>query len=142
MEEEVPAEATLPGYHMYYCSKPGGRGGVALYSKKMPYNIENDIGDDEMDEEGRIITAEYSKFYLVCVYVPNAGRKLVNLERRLRWNKMFEQHVNKLKAIKPVVIVGDMNVAHNEIGNNNLNKEKTFIFFFWEKFLLISSSSF
>lgn len=117
----MPSEAKIPGYHMYWCSKPGGRGGVALYSKKMPYNIENNIGDDEMDEEGRIITAEYSKFYLVGVYVPNAGRKLVNLDRRLRWNKMFEQHVNKLKAIKPVAIVGDMNVAHNEIGKN-LNK--------------------
>lgn len=69
MEEEVPAEAKLPGYHMYCCSKPGGRGGVALLSKKMPYNIEKDIGDAEMDEEGRIITADYSKFYLVCVFI-------------------------------------------------------------------------
>lgn len=67
----------------------------------MPYNVDKFLGDAEMDEEGRIITAEYSKFYLVCVYVPNAGRKLVNLDRRLRWNKLFEKHVNDLKAKKP-----------------------------------------
>lgn len=82
----------------------------------MPYSVEKNLNDEEMDEEGRIITAEYSKFYLVCVYVPNAGRKLVNLDRRLRWNKLFENHVTTLKAQKPVVICGDMNVAHEEIG--------------------------
>lgn len=82
----------------------------------MPYNVEENLNDEEMDEEGRIITAEYSKFYLICVYVPNAGRKLVNLDRRLRWNKLFEAHVEALKAKKPVVICGDMNVAHEEIG--------------------------
>ncbi|XP_031617535.1 recombination repair protein 1 [Contarinia nasturtii] len=115
LEEEVPAEAKLKGYHPYWCSTPGGRGGVAILSKMMPYHVDNNIGDEEMDEEGRIITAEYSKFILVCVYVPNAGRKLVNLERRMRWNTLFENHVNKLKAKKPVIICGDMNVAHEEI---------------------------
>lgn len=95
---------------------PGGRGGVAILSKQMPYNVEKNIGDEEMDEEGRIITAEYAKFFLVCVYVPNAGRKLINLDRRLRWNKMFEDHLTELKAKKPVIICGDMNVAHEEIG--------------------------
>lgn len=116
LEEEVPDKAKLKGYHPYWCSTPGGRGGVAILSKMMPYNVEKNIGDEEMDEEGRIITAEYSKFFLVCVYVPNAGRQLVNLDRRLRWNKMFEQHVTKLKEKKPVIICGDMNVAHEEIG--------------------------
>lgn len=119
MEDEVPDGAKLHGYHPYWCSTPGGRGGVAILSKQMPYHIEKNLGDAEMDEEGRIITAEYSKFFLICVYVPNAGRGLVNMERRLRWNKLFEEHVNKLKAKKPVVIVGDMNVAHSEIGNLN-----------------------
>lgn len=82
----------------------------------MPYNVEENLDNTEMDEEGRIITAEYSKFYLVCVYVPNAGKKLVNLDRRLRWNKLFDAHVTALKEKKPVVICGDMNVAHEEIG--------------------------
>lgn len=112
----MPEEAKLKGYHPYWCSTSGGRGGVAILSKVMPYNVENNLGDEEMDEEGRIITADYSKFYLVCVYVPNAGRGLVNLDRRLRWNKMFEEHVAKLKEKKPVIICGDMNVAHEEIG--------------------------
>lgn len=89
---------------------------MALLTRKMPYNVDFNLGDAEMDEEGRIITADYTKFFLVCVYVPNAGRKLVNLERRLRWNKLFEDHVKKLKERKPVIICGDMNVAHNEIG--------------------------
>ena len=77
MEEEVPEEVKLKGYHPYWCSTPGGRGGVAILSKFMPYNVDKHLGDAEMDEEGRIITAEYSKYYLVCVYVPNAGDKLV-----------------------------------------------------------------
>lgn len=82
----------------------------------MPHNVEHGIGDADMDEEGRIITAEYEKFYLVCVYVPNAGNKLVTLPKRLRWNKLFEAHLKKLNAKKPVIICGDMNVAHTEIG--------------------------
>lgn len=112
----MPEEAKLHGYHPYWCSTPGGRGGVAILSKPMPYSIQNNIGDEQMDDEGRIITAEYSKFFLVCVYVPNAGRELKNMDRRMRWNKLFENHVNNLKARKPVIIIGDMNVAHNEIG--------------------------
>lgn len=115
-EDQVPDEMKLKDYHPYWCSTEGGRGGVALLSRKMPYNVDFNIGDAEMDEEGRIITADYTKFYLVCVYVPNAGRRLVNLERRLRWNKLFEAHVNKLKQSKPVIICGDMNVSHHEIG--------------------------
>lgn len=91
-------------------------GGVAILSKHMPYSVEQNLDDEEMDKEGRIITAEYSKFYLVCVYVPNAGSKLVNLDRRLRWNQLFDEHITELKAKKPVIICGDMNVAHEEIG--------------------------
>lgn len=114
--DEVPKEMNLNGYHPYYFSKPGGRGGVALYTKTMPYNVEYGLNDEEMDDEGRIITAEFEKFYLINVYVPNAGRKLVTMPRRLRWNQMFEQHVQKLDEKKPVIICGDMNVAHGEIG--------------------------
>lgn len=116
LTDQIPDEAKLEGYHPYWFSTPGGRGGVAIYSKIMPYNVENGLGDPEMDEEGRIITAEYEKFYLICVYVPNAGRKLATMPRRLKWNKMFEEHVQKLDKKKPVIICGDMNVAHQEIG--------------------------
>lgn len=112
----MPDKAKLKGYHPYWCSTPGGRGGVCILAKNMPLDVETNIGNEEMDEEGRIITAEYCKFYLICVYVPNAGRKLVNLDRRLHWNKLFEEYVTKLKKLKPVIICGDMNVAHEEIG--------------------------
>lgn len=122
LEHQVPQQMRLKDYHPYWCSTPGGHGGVALLTRKMPYNVDINLGDAEMDEEGRIITADYTKFYLVCVYVPNAARGLVNLDRRLRWNKLFEAHVNKLKQSKPVIICGDMNVAHNEIGKFLINR--------------------
>lgn len=83
----------------------------------MPYNVEYGLGDKDLDGEGRLITAEYSKFFLVCVYVPNSGRKLVTLPKRMRWNKLFMEHLEKLNAIKPVIVCGDMNVSHLEIGN-------------------------
>lgn len=79
-------------------------------SKQMPCTVEKDFSID------RIITVEYSKFYLVCAHAPNAGPGLINLDRRLRWNKLFEAHVTALKEKKPVIICGDMSVAHKEIG--------------------------
>lgn len=112
----MPEQAKLKNYHPYWFSKPGGRGGVAILSKTLAHHVEYGLGDEELDYEGRIITAEFEKFYLICVYVPNAGQKLVTLPRRLRWNKMFENHVAKLNQMKPVIICGDMNVAHTEIG--------------------------
>lgn len=124
----MPEAAKLAGYHPYWCSTEGGRGGVAILSKNMPYHIEKNIGDEEMDEEGRIITADYSKYYVVSVYVPNAGRKLVNMERRMRWNQLFDRHINKLKEKKPVIICGDMNVAHEEIGKHHFFIQFLFCF--------------
>ena len=74
----IPEQARVPGYHLYWLCKPGGRNGVAIYSKKMPLNVDYGIGNEELDDESRIMTAEYEKFYLICVYVPNAGQKLNN----------------------------------------------------------------
>ncbi|CAD7085456.1 unnamed protein product [Hermetia illucens] len=123
--DDIPDEARLPGYHPYWLCKPGGHAGVAIYSKIMPINVEYGLGDEEQDDDGRLLTAEYEKFFLVCVYVPNAGRKLVTLPKRLRWNKLFEAFIQKLNAKKPVIICGDMNVAHNEIdlANPKTNKK-------------------
>lgn len=90
----------------------------------MPYNVEYGINDNEQDQEGRVITAEYVKFFLICVYVPNAGRKLVNLQKRLKWNKLFEKYLVSLSKKKPVIVCGDMNVAHNEIGKKRIQKQK------------------
>lgn len=124
-EDKLPdAAKNIKGYHPYWLCKPGGHAGIAIYSKVMPYNVEYGIGDAEQDEDGRILTAEYEKFFLVCTYVPNAGRKLVTLDKRLRWNKLFEAHVRKLDAQKPVIVAGDMNVAHAEIDLTNPKTNK------------------
>jgi AP endonuclease 1 len=114
-EDALPAEAKIKGYHPYWLAKPGGRGGVAIYSKLMPYSITEGLDDEELDDEGRLLTAEYEKYYLVCAYVVNSGRKLVTLDKRMRWDKKFQAYVKKLDAKKPVIVCGDMNVSHLEI---------------------------
>lgn len=114
-EDQLPEAAKAKGYHTYWHCKPGGRDGVALYSKTMPYDVKYGMGSDEMDAEARMITAEYSRFYLICVYVPNAGRGLVNLQKRMRWDELFRKYVKQLDAKKPVIVCGDMNVAHEAI---------------------------
>lgn len=114
-KEKLPDEARIPGYHPYWLCNKGGYAGVAIYSKIMPINVEYGIGDKEQDENGRIITAEYEKFFLVCVYVPNSGRGLVTLDKRLRWNTLFKDFISNLNSKKPVIIAGDMNVSHQEI---------------------------
>ncbi|XP_052866734.1 recombination repair protein 1 [Anopheles cruzii] len=115
-EDQLPDEARhIPGYHPYWLCKPGGYAGVAIYSRKMPIYVTYGLGDDEQDQDGRLLTAEYEKFYLVCVYVPNAGNKLVTLPKRMRWDEKFHQYLQELDRKKPVILCGDMNVAHEEI---------------------------
>ncbi|CAD7012758.1 unnamed protein product [Ceratitis capitata] len=114
--DQMPDEvARIPGYHPYWLCMPGGYAGVAIYSKIMPINVEYGIGNEEFDAVGRMITAEYEKFFLINVYVPNSGRKLVNLEARMRWEKLFQEYAKRLDAKKPLVICGDMNVSHQAI---------------------------
>ncbi|XP_055546263.1 DNA-(apurinic or apyrimidinic site) endonuclease [Wyeomyia smithii] len=125
-EDQLPEEARhIKGYHPYWLCKPGGYAGVAIYSKKMPINVAYGLGDEEQDADGRLLTAEYEKFYLVCVYVPNAGRKLVTLPKRMRWDEKFHKYLQELDAKKPVIVCGDMNVAHEEIdlANPKTNKK-------------------
>ncbi|XP_053694722.1 recombination repair protein 1 [Sabethes cyaneus] len=125
-EDQLPEEARhIKGYHPYWLCKPGGYAGVAIYSKKMPINVAYGLGDDEQDADGRLLTAEYEKFYLVCVYVPNAGRKLVTLPKRMRWDEKFHKYLHELDSKKPVILCGDMNVAHEEIdlANPKTNKK-------------------
>lgn len=86
----------------------------------MPHNVE--YGLEQKDEkDGRVITAEYLKYFVVCVYVPNAGRKLVNLAERLKWDTVFQDHIVRLNERKPVIVCGDMNVSHTEIGRSNVS---------------------
>jgi exodeoxyribonuclease-3 len=92
-----------------------GYSGTAILSKKKPVNIQNDMGVKIHDQEGRVIAAEYDKFYLVTVYVPNSGRGLVRLEYRKNWDTDFRKYLANLGKHKPVIVCGDLNVAHQPI---------------------------
>ena len=111
------------GYISYYNDAiKKGYSGVAIYTKKEPLNVIYGMGIEEHDQEGRMITLEYDKFYFVAVYTPNSKRGLERLDYRQVWEDAFRDYVGKLKEKKPVVICGDLNVAHNEI---DLKNDKT-----------------
>ncbi|KAG5336610.1 RRP1 protein, partial [Acromyrmex charruanus] len=117
---KMPDEVKLPGYHHYFLdSKKPGYCGVALFSKEKPISVKYGLNDSTFDTEGRIITVEFPEFFVINVYVPNAGQKLVTLPKRLEWNKLFKKHIEELDQKKPVIICGDMNVAHQEIDLKN-----------------------
>jgi exodeoxyribonuclease-3 len=118
----------LKGYYQHFnFSIKRGYSGTAIFSKIKPINWTDGIGIKEHDNEGRVITAEFEKFYLVNAYVPNSGRKLVNLNYRQKWDKDFLNYLITLDKIKPVILCGDLNVAHQEIdlANPKSNKNKT-----------------
>lgn len=96
-----------------------GYSGTALFSKEMPISVINGIDRNEHDQEGRVITAEYDKFYLVNVYTPNSQRELARLNYRMQWEQDFKVYLKDLDSRKPVIICGDLNVAHNEIDLKN-----------------------
>ncbi|MBN4051893.1 exodeoxyribonuclease III [Cytophagaceae bacterium AH-315-L13] len=104
-----------------------GYSGTAILSKKEPLNITRDIGIAIHDTEGRVITAEFDKFYLTTVYVPNSGQGLVRLDYRQGWDKYFLAYLKDLEKTKPVIVCGDLNVAHTEIDikNSKSNYNKT-----------------
>uniref|UniRef100_A0A6A7FQ54 DNA-(apurinic or apyrimidinic site) endonuclease n=2 Tax=Hirondellea gigas TaxID=1518452 RepID=A0A6A7FQ54_9CRUS len=115
-EIKLPMGAKPKGYKSYFMSaKKEGYAGVAVYSKVEPESVKYGIGDEEHDDEGRSITLEYKHFYVVTAYVPNAGRKLVTLDKRMDWDPKFLKHLHDLDALKPVIMCGDLNVAHLEI---------------------------
>uniref|UniRef100_A0A183BLU2 exodeoxyribonuclease III n=1 Tax=Globodera pallida TaxID=36090 RepID=A0A183BLU2_GLOPA len=105
----------------------GGYAGVALLSKEKPVRVDVGIGDADFDEQARYIQAEYPNFFFVVVYVTNAGQKLVNLQKRARFDELLLEKLTALDQRKPVVIGGDMNVAHQEIDlrNPDTNRNKT-----------------
>ncbi|XP_023247426.1 uncharacterized protein LOC106635782, partial [Copidosoma floridanum] len=118
--KKIPDEVKLKGYQHYFLdSKKAGYCGLALLSKKKPLNVSYGLNNDEFDHEGRLITAEYDNYYVLNVYVPNAGNKLVTLPKRLKWNEAFKKFVQDLDKKKPVIVCGDMNVAHQEIDLTN-----------------------
>ncbi|WP_372750249.1 exodeoxyribonuclease III [Litorivivens sp.] len=106
----------VEGYHVYSNSaERKGYSGVAILTRQQPLNVFPDIGIDEHDNEGRVLTAEFEDYYLVTVYTPNSGNELVRLPYRETWDKDFLAFVNQLQTKKPVLMCGDFNVAHTEI---------------------------
>ena len=110
----------LPGYRQYwnYADKKG-YSGTAVFTRREPLAVTYGIGVDEHDHEGRVITLEYEKFYLVCVYVPNSKQELERLAYRQVWEDDMRTYLCRLRDRKPVVICGDLNVAHEEIDIRN-----------------------
>lgn len=108
------------GYYSYWNSAvKKGYSGTAVFSKKKPINVTYGIGIEEHDQEGRVITLEFDKFYLVNCYTPNSKRELERLDYRMVWENEFRKYLLKLDKKKPVILCGDLNVAHNEIDLKN-----------------------
>lgn len=118
--QEGQLELELDGYHQYwnYAVKKG-YSGTAVFSKIEPLSVVNGIGIEEHDQEGRVITLEYDDFYFVTVYTPNSQNELARLDYRMKWEDDFRSWLKKLEEKKPVVVTGDMNVAHKEIDLKN-----------------------
>ena len=113
-------ELDLQGYHDYWnYAEKKGYSGTAIFSKRSPLSVSTGIGVEQLDNEGRVITLEYDSFYLVTCYTPNSQRELARLEHRLRWEKEFCEYMKTLDAKKPVILCGDLNVAHQEIDLKN-----------------------
>lgn len=110
----------MPGYHQFwnYADKKG-YSGTAIFTKEEPISVANGICIDEHDHEGRVITLEYENFYMVTVYTPNSQNELARLDYRMKWEDDFRAYLKKLEENKPVIVCGDMNVAHNEIDLKN-----------------------
>lgn len=118
--QEGQIELILDGYYQYFNSAiKKGYSGTAVFTKEKPLNVKYGIGIEEHDQEGRIITAEYEKFYLVNCYTPNSKRELERLEYRKIWEDEIRKYLKKLEKTKPVIYCGDLNVAHEEIDLKN-----------------------
>lgn len=118
--QEGQIDLDLPGYYQYwnYAVKKG-YSGTAVFTKEKPLSVTYGMGIEEHDNEGRIITAEFEEFYLVTVYTPNSQNELARLDYRCKWEDDFLSYLKNLEKTKPVVVCGDMNVAHKEIDLKN-----------------------
>lgn len=118
--QEGQIDFSPEGYYVFWNSaQKKGYSGTAIFTKVKPINVTYGINIEEHDKEGRVITAEYNDFYLVNCYTPNSQRELTRLEYRMIWEDEFRNYLKKLDDIKPVILCGDLNVAHNEIDLKN-----------------------
>jgi len=110
----------LEGYHQYWnYAEKKGYSGTAIFTKEEPISVFYGIGIEEHDKEGRVITLEFKDYYMVTVYTPNSQQKLARLDYRMTWEDCFRSYLNHLDKSKPVIVCGDLNVAHNEIDLKN-----------------------
>ncbi len=113
-------ELPLPGYEDFWSyAQKKGYSGTAIFTKHTPLSISYGVGVEELDTEGRLITLEYPEFFLVTCYTPNAQQGLARIDHRLKWDEAFRTHLKKLDGQKPVIVCGDLNVAHQEIDLKN-----------------------
>jgi len=118
--QEGQINLELEGYYQYwnYAVKKG-YSGTAIFTKHEPINVTYGIGIEEHDQEGRVITLEYPNFYLITVYTPNSQNELARLDYRMQWEEDFRAYLVKLDENKPVIVCGDLNVAHQQIDLKN-----------------------
>ncbi len=110
----------LPGYYQYWnYAEKKGYSGTAVFTKEEPLSVSYGIGIEEHDHEGRVITLEFQNFYVITVYTPNSQEELKRLDYRMEWEDDFLAYLKKLEENKPVIVCGDMNVAHKEIDLKN-----------------------
>lgn len=118
--QEGQIDLDLPGYHQYWnYAEKKGYSGTAIFTRQEPLSVRYGIGIPEHDTEGRVITLEYEGFYLITVYTPNAQRELTRLDYRMQWEDAFRAYVLELEKTRPVVLCGDLNVAHQAIDLKN-----------------------
>ena len=118
--QEDQIELDLPGYYQYWNSAiKKGYSGTAIFTKNKPLTVSYGVGDNESEDEDRIITLEYEQFYLINVYTPNSQRDLARLSYRLTWEDEMLTYITKLNTMKPVILCGDLNVAFSEIDLRN-----------------------
>ena len=108
-------ELDMPGYYQYWnYAEKKGYSGTAIFTKKEPMSVSYGIGIEKHDKEGRVITLEFEKFYMVTCYTPNSQNELKRLDYRMEWEDDFRAYLKKLEETKPVIICGDLNVSHKE----------------------------
>lgn len=118
--QEGQLNLDLPGYYQYWnYAEKKGYSGTAIFTRQKPLSVVNGMGMEEHDKEGRVITLEYPDFYMVTVYTPNSQNELKRLDYRMIWEDAFLSYLKGLEQKKPVVVCGDMNVAHKEIDLKN-----------------------
>lgn len=118
--QEGQIDLNLSGYHQYFFyAKRKGYSGTAVFTKEEPLNVHQGLGIDEFDYEGRTLTLEFKDFYLINSYTPNSQQKLKRLDYRMRYDDALREYMQKLSVDKPVILCGDLNVAHEEIDIKN-----------------------